>query len=63
MLTIGSITKKYPVLQGAPPLLDPALGIETKRVALVNSGEITAVISSAKKAFPKWANIPLARRQ
>ena len=36
------------------PVYDPALGSESKRVALANQAEITAAIAAAKSAFPKW---------
>ena len=42
---------------------DPALGKETKRVALANKAEIDAAISSAKKAFPEWSATSIAKRQ
>ena len=45
------------------PVFDPALGIETKRVALANAEEISAAILSAKKAFPSWRDTSLAKRQ
>ncbi len=42
---------------------DPALGKETKRVALANKAEIDAAIASAKKAFPEWSAASIAKRQ
>jgi malonate-semialdehyde dehydrogenase (acetylating) / methylmalonate-semialdehyde dehydrogenase len=45
------------------PVYDPALGVETKRVALANGAEISAAIASAKKAFPSWSQTSLAKRQ
>ena len=45
------------------PVYDPALGVATKQVALANEDEIQAAIASAKAAFPKWANLSLAKRQ
>ena len=45
------------------PVYDPALGIETKRVALANGTEISQAIASAKKAFPAWSQTSLAKRQ
>lgn len=45
------------------PVFDPALGKETKKVALANSEEIKAAISSAKRAFPSWRDTSLAKRQ
>jgi malonate-semialdehyde dehydrogenase (acetylating)/methylmalonate-semialdehyde dehydrogenase len=45
------------------PVFDPALGVETKRVALANQAEINMAIASAKQAFPAWRDLALARRQ
>ena len=45
------------------PVFDPALGVETKRVALANESEINAAIASANKAFPAWRDLSLAKRQ
>jgi malonate-semialdehyde dehydrogenase (acetylating)/methylmalonate-semialdehyde dehydrogenase len=45
------------------PVYDPALGVETKRVALANQDEINAAIASATKAFPAWRDTSLAKRQ
>ena len=45
------------------PVFDPALGTETKRVALANDAEIKVAIASAKKAFPAWRDMSLAKRQ
>jgi len=45
------------------PVYDPALGVETKRVALANKEEIELAISSAAKAFPAWRDTSLAKRQ
>ncbi len=45
------------------PVYDPALGIETKRVALANQAEIDAAIKAAKDAFPAWRDESLAKRQ
>jgi len=45
------------------PVYDPALGIETKRVALANGTEISQAIASAKKAFSAWSQTSLAKRQ
>ena len=45
------------------PVFDPALGVESKRVALANGAEIKAAIDSAKKAFPAWRDMSLAKRQ
>lgn len=45
------------------PVFDPALGVATKEVVLANQDDIATVIASAKKAFPKWAALSLAKRQ
>ncbi len=45
------------------PVFDPALGVETHRVALAGAEEIAAAISSARAAFPAWSELSLARRQ
>jgi malonate-semialdehyde dehydrogenase (acetylating)/methylmalonate-semialdehyde dehydrogenase len=45
------------------PVYDPALGVETKRVALADAEDIAAAVASAKAAFPAWAETSLAKRQ
>jgi malonate-semialdehyde dehydrogenase (acetylating)/methylmalonate-semialdehyde dehydrogenase len=45
------------------PVFDPALGVETKRVALANQSEILVSVASAKKAFPAWRDTSIAKRQ
>ena len=45
------------------PVYDPALGVETKRVALANKSEIESAIAAAKSAFPAWRDSSLAKRQ
>ena len=45
------------------PVFDPALGIQTKSVALANASDIKAAITSAKNAFPQWRDTSLAKRQ
>ncbi|MDN4640045.1 CoA-acylating methylmalonate-semialdehyde dehydrogenase [Agreia sp. PsM10] len=55
---------EYPSNSGrTAPVFDPALGVETKRVALADHAEIAAAIASAKAAFPAWRDLSLARRQ
>jgi malonate-semialdehyde dehydrogenase (acetylating) / methylmalonate-semialdehyde dehydrogenase len=55
---------EYPSTSGrTAPVYDPALGIETKRVALANRAEVNAAVNSAKAAFPAWGGLSLARRQ
>jgi malonate-semialdehyde dehydrogenase (acetylating)/methylmalonate-semialdehyde dehydrogenase len=44
------------------PVYDPALGVETKRVALANEAEIEAAIASAHAAYPEWRDASLAKR-
>jgi malonate-semialdehyde dehydrogenase (acetylating)/methylmalonate-semialdehyde dehydrogenase len=44
------------------PVYDPALGVETKRVALANEAEINAAIASAHAAYPAWRDASLAKR-
>ena len=56
--------REYPSTSGrTAPIYDPALGIETKRVALANNVEIEAAIAAAKRAFPLWRDTSLAKRQ
>ncbi|MEY4321960.1 MAG: hypothetical protein RL167_688, partial [Actinomycetota bacterium] len=56
--------KEYPSQSGrTAPVFDPALGVETKHVALANSQEIELAIATAKAAFPAWRDLSLARRQ
>lgn len=45
------------------PVFDPALGKETKQVALANQDEINLAITTAHKAFPAWRDMSLAKRQ
>ena len=55
---------EYPSDSGrTAPVYDPALGVETKRVALANRAEIEAAVAGAKAAFPPWSALSLARRQ
>jgi malonate-semialdehyde dehydrogenase (acetylating)/methylmalonate-semialdehyde dehydrogenase len=55
---------EYPSASGrTAPVYDPALGTETKRVALANQVEVDAAVASAKAAFPRWRELSLARRQ
>lgn len=44
-------------------VFDPALGIETKHVALANTEEINLAIQSAADAFPAWRDMSQARKQ
>jgi malonate-semialdehyde dehydrogenase (acetylating) / methylmalonate-semialdehyde dehydrogenase len=55
---------EYPPSDGrTAPVYDPALGVQTKEVALAGKTEIEAAVASAKAAFPAWSNLSLARRQ
>jgi malonate-semialdehyde dehydrogenase (acetylating) / methylmalonate-semialdehyde dehydrogenase len=55
---------EYPSASGrTAPVYNPALGVETKRVALADKAETDAAVASAKAAFPAWSNLSLARRQ
>jgi malonate-semialdehyde dehydrogenase (acetylating) / methylmalonate-semialdehyde dehydrogenase len=55
---------EYPPGNGrTAPVYDPALGVQTKEVALAGKTEIEAAVASAKAAFPAWSNLSLARRQ
>jgi malonate-semialdehyde dehydrogenase (acetylating)/methylmalonate-semialdehyde dehydrogenase len=45
------------------PVFDPALGVETKQVALANADEINAAVAAAKTAFADWRDVPQAKRQ
>ncbi|HEX4033202.1 MAG TPA: CoA-acylating methylmalonate-semialdehyde dehydrogenase [Solirubrobacteraceae bacterium] len=55
---------EYPSASGRDaPVYDPALGSETKRVAMANRAEVDAAVASAKAAFPAWRDLSLARRQ
>lgn len=45
------------------PVYDPALGLQTKSVALANATEIDAAISAAEAAFPEWRDASIAKRQ
>ena len=44
-------------------VFDPALGVETKRVALANTEEIELAVQSAADAFPAWRDVSQARKQ
>lgn len=45
------------------PVFDPALGVQTKDVALASTAEIDEAVASAKAAFPAWRDLSLAKRQ
>lgn len=44
------------------PVYDPALGVETKRVALADEAEISSAIATAHAAYPEWRDASLAKR-
>jgi malonate-semialdehyde dehydrogenase (acetylating)/methylmalonate-semialdehyde dehydrogenase len=55
---------EYPSASGrTAPVYDPALGVETKRVALADQAEVDAAVAAASAAFPAWSDLSLARRQ
>jgi len=45
------------------PVYDPALGIETKQVALADQHDVDAAVAAAHAAFPAWRDTSMARRQ
>jgi malonate-semialdehyde dehydrogenase (acetylating)/methylmalonate-semialdehyde dehydrogenase len=45
------------------PVFDPALGKQTKSVALANQEEIDAAVRSAHRAFPGWRDVSMSKRQ
>ncbi len=45
------------------PVFDPALGVETKRVAFAGKREVDRAVAAALAAFPAWRETSLARRQ
>ena len=42
---------------------DPALGVETKKLALSSAAELDSAVAAAKAAFPTWRDTSLAKRQ
>jgi malonate-semialdehyde dehydrogenase (acetylating)/methylmalonate-semialdehyde dehydrogenase len=44
------------------PVYDPALGVETKQVALASTEDVNTAVAIAKEAFPQWRDMSLARR-
>lgn len=55
-LTAGSSKRTAPVF-------DPALGEQTKQVALAENGDVDTAVRTAKEAFPAWRDMSLAKRQ
>jgi malonate-semialdehyde dehydrogenase (acetylating)/methylmalonate-semialdehyde dehydrogenase len=45
------------------PVFDPALGVQTKVVALANTAEINTAVAAAQAAFPKWRDLSITKRQ
>ena len=45
------------------PVYDPAIGRQTKEVALADEAEVALAIGSAAKAFPGWAAMSMTKRQ
>ncbi len=45
------------------PVFDPAVGTESKRVALANKTEIDEAVAAAKAAFPGWRDMSITKRQ
>jgi len=44
-------------------VFDPALGEQTKQVALADQSEIDAAVAAAKAAFPAWRDTSITKRQ
>ena len=45
------------------PVFNPATGEQTAQVALAGAREVDAAVSTARKAFSDWRNVPLTARQ
>jgi malonate-semialdehyde dehydrogenase (acetylating) / methylmalonate-semialdehyde dehydrogenase len=45
------------------PVYDPALGAQTKSVAMANQSDIDAAVAAAKAAYPAWRDTSMAKRQ
>lgn len=45
------------------PVYDPAIGRQTKEVALADEADVALAIGSAAKAFPGWAAMSMTKRQ
>ncbi|MDO9397797.1 MAG: aldehyde dehydrogenase family protein, partial [Herbiconiux sp.] len=45
------------------PVFDPALGAQSKSVALADGAEIDAAVAAAKTAFPAWRDTSITKRQ
>ncbi|HEV7948659.1 MAG TPA: CoA-acylating methylmalonate-semialdehyde dehydrogenase [Glaciihabitans sp.] len=57
----GALTLAPPTRSA--PVYDPALGVETKRVALGNQTDIDSAVAAAVAAFPLWRDTSLTKRQ
>ncbi len=44
------------------PVFDPALGKESKQVALASTRDVSDAVAVAQKAFPEWRDLSLTRR-
>ena len=44
------------------PVFDPALGVVTKQVKLASREDVNVAVVAAKKAFPEWRDLSLAKR-
>lgn len=45
------------------PIYDPALGRQTKALALADDEEIRTAVAAASAAFPSWRDLSIAKRQ
>ncbi|MHA7985756.1 CoA-acylating methylmalonate-semialdehyde dehydrogenase [Rathayibacter sp. CAU 1779] len=53
----------YPSASGrTAPVYNPALGVQTKRVALADRAEVDAAIASAQRGFEVWSGYSIAKR-
>ncbi|NNC11560.1 CoA-acylating methylmalonate-semialdehyde dehydrogenase [Planctomonas sp. JC2975] len=53
----------YPSASGrTAPVYNPALGVQTKRVALADEAEVDAAIASAQRGFEVWSGYSIAKR-
>src|SRR5215207_9501816 len=45
------------------PVYNPALGVEQKRVRFASTQDVDAAVQAAARAFPKWRDTSIAKRQ
>jgi len=45
------------------PVYDPALGVQTKQLALADEHDVESAIAAASAAFPAWSELSIAKRQ